>query len=91
MKVHTFICDKDEHLVLHSWPSDSTPDCPLCHHTMEAWPHEMETETVHMIMEMAQEEMSKGERNFHWYNVTQTVVFHTEGRIDIQNHETLDE
>ena len=51
----------------------------------------METETVHMIMEMAQEEMSKGERNFHWYNVTQTVVFHTEGRIDIQNHETLDE
>ena len=90
--IYSWICDKKSHLVIKSVAqSDATPDCPQCHCTMEAWPHEMEIDTINnILMPLIQETMSDGERPFYWYNITQTCTFHIDGRIDIVEHETLD-
>lgn len=89
--IYNWICDKPNELVLKSVvDSDLTPDCPQCHGTMEAWPYEMNIEVINdIIMPLAQTEMQNGNRPFYWYNITQTVVFNKDGRIDVTDHEDL--
>lgn len=82
--IYSWQCDKPDHFVIFSKVGDETPDCPKCHLTMEAYDLEMSPEGAGDLLATGQEIMTMGQRPFYWYNVTQIVSFHPNGRIDIQ-------